>query len=641
MQFKKLIFLLFFIPFLLTFKSSAQELKLIGSYGGEFYDIKVSGNYAYVAGINGLSIFDVSDSSSPELITTFPTQDKAKAVFIAGDKAYIAANSKGLVIVDISAPSSPQLLGSLKISGYAKDVFVDGNTAYIATGKAGIKIIDVTTPEAPKLISSYKTFNALGLYVVENTVYVADGKKGLQIVDVSNLGKPKLKSKYHETYLSFKGLIVSNDIAYIVTEDELLISDLSDLSYIYSINTYYADFIRKIQLSENKIYLQTSNALQILDITDPIAPTCLGTYENNSSQSGFSVSESTAYIVSTYGDNFNNGKLDIINISDPSTPQLLGTYNAPESPYMICVSEPFIYFNNGDGITIMDVSNPANTSTIGKYAADVNSYIDNISISDNIIYGINYDNENWTDTLVAIDVSNPLTPTLLSSFEDNETRGLFISDHKAYVPKWPSGFDIIDYSNPSSPALLSSFETDVEIVKLFATGNKAYACSLNKMQIVDIGNPSKPKLLGTYSLPPNREIENLIVFGEKAFIQYLFEISDSDAHRGKKYSAITVIDVSKPSKPKKIGEYKIGNNLIVRCIKSLDNNLYISYYKDHGNYSSYLDIIDFGNPKYPKCTDSFNTRNSFFFDFGADGKIFAISNDADIQILELSKKQKN
>ena len=70
------------------------------------------------------------------LLGSYDTKGFAYAVYISGNKAYVADFMFGLQIIDISNPKAPVLLGSYDTPGYAQGVYVSGNTAYVADGSS-------------------------------------------------------------------------------------------------------------------------------------------------------------------------------------------------------------------------------------------------------------------------------------------------------------------------------------------------------------------------------------------------------------------------------------------------------------------------------------------------------------------------
>ena len=76
---------------------------------------------------------------------------------VAGSYAYVADDDRGLQILDISNPAAPTLAGSYDTRGYAYGVSVVGNYAYVADGVSGLQILNISNPAAPTLVGTYDT----------------------------------------------------------------------------------------------------------------------------------------------------------------------------------------------------------------------------------------------------------------------------------------------------------------------------------------------------------------------------------------------------------------------------------------------------------------------------------------------------
>ena len=180
------------------------EPTLVGSYctntytHGDANNVTVSGSFAYVADYSrGLTILDISDPTSPELVSNYITNGYSYSVAISDTFAYMADSQNGLQVFDISDPASPELVGNCDTNGTAIDVKIVGTLAYVADYAAGLQIIDISDPTSPTLIGNYNTSgNARGVTVTDTIAYVADGDAGLQVIDISDPYSPKLLSRY-------------------------------------------------------------------------------------------------------------------------------------------------------------------------------------------------------------------------------------------------------------------------------------------------------------------------------------------------------------------------------------------------------------------------------------------------------------
>jgi hypothetical protein len=110
-------------------------------------DVKVSGNYAYVAGEEGgLQVIDVSNPTNCVGVGGFDTSGTASGVAVSGNYAYIADADAGLQVIDVSNPTNCVRVGGFKTIGYAYGVAVSDNYAYVTDDYAGLQVIDVSNP---------------------------------------------------------------------------------------------------------------------------------------------------------------------------------------------------------------------------------------------------------------------------------------------------------------------------------------------------------------------------------------------------------------------------------------------------------------------------------------------------------------
>jgi len=173
--------------------AAVSQLYLGGGYGIETID-----NLALVAaGKKGLQIVDISDAKTPGLKGTYETSGEAKAVAAAGKYVYVAAAESGLQIIDISDSAAPELAGEIDTPGSAEDVIIRGDYAFIADGSSGLQIINVSNPLEPKAVGSYDTPDkAERVAVSGDYAYVADGSSGLQVINVSVPSEPNLATSF-------------------------------------------------------------------------------------------------------------------------------------------------------------------------------------------------------------------------------------------------------------------------------------------------------------------------------------------------------------------------------------------------------------------------------------------------------------
>jgi hypothetical protein len=165
--------------------------------GWDYWDVKVSGNIAYVAaGGTGLMIFNVKDPANPILLnhTSLPGSVWFRKLDIEGRYLYVCDFLNWVHTYDVSDPTYPVLVDSWGGS-QATDIDVVGGVAYIAAGGFGFQIYNVSNPFSATWMGSFMAIgNATAVQAQGPHVYVADSTGGvgnaIYIFDIRNLVAP-------------------------------------------------------------------------------------------------------------------------------------------------------------------------------------------------------------------------------------------------------------------------------------------------------------------------------------------------------------------------------------------------------------------------------------------------------------------
>ena len=125
----------------------------------EFLDIDYKKLNVYLAcGYYGVQIFNCSDRSNPELITTLLEPAHAVAVEIYGDILYAIDDYNGIYIYDLGTdPSAPEYIGRQLYTKQVKDMAISGQTAYCANTEGGVVELDLSDPFSPEQVKIYDT----------------------------------------------------------------------------------------------------------------------------------------------------------------------------------------------------------------------------------------------------------------------------------------------------------------------------------------------------------------------------------------------------------------------------------------------------------------------------------------------------
>jgi hypothetical protein len=327
-------------------------------------DLFVDGNYAYVVGDNGgLQIIDISNPTSPTLIGSSDSILYAGGVYVSGNHAYVADGLGGLKIFHTSTPSTPVLAGTFDQNGNLIALHIDGNYAYVLDSYDRLLVINISNPACPTLAGSVDIKTPRGwddVYVKDNYAYVVDITEGLQVIDISNPSAPTLQGKL-ESVMGTRVFVYGNYAYLAGIRAGMVVVDISDPSTPKSVEGYDSFITYTVFVKNKKAYTANSSELQIIDVSQPTAPSLLGTCD----LSGFPdpmdifIKDNYAYLV----DRFEG--LVICDVSDPNNPVKVGSCKTTGRLERVFVNGNYAYIANYDnGLHIIDISNPTSPTLV-------------------------------------------------------------------------------------------------------------------------------------------------------------------------------------------------------------------------------------------------------------------------------------
>ncbi len=289
------------------------------STGTNPYSVYVQGRYSYVAnyGADSMTIFDVSNPSSPTQVGTIATGDGPGSVYVQGRYAYVA-NYLGdsMTIYDVSNPSTPVLAGTVSTGDAPASVYVQGRYAYVANYNSdSMTIYDIANPSSPVLAGTFaSTSGGYSIFVQGRYAYVANYFwDDLDIYDVSNPASP--------TQI---GTIATDSNPYSV--------------YVQGRYAYVVNYV--------------GDSMNIFDVSNPSSPVLTGTVATGDAPTSVYVQDRFAYVANYLGDSMN-----IFDVSNPSSPVLTGTVATGDAPTSVYVQGRYAYVANynSSNMTIYDI----------------------------------------------------------------------------------------------------------------------------------------------------------------------------------------------------------------------------------------------------------------------------------------------
>jgi len=302
-----------------------------------------------------------------------------------------------------------------------------------------------------------------------------------------------------------------------LTNWQKITGDWSQPKFVSSYNTTGTSDGTDLFFANNKIYLVTANntgsnpEFYILDVSNPVSPTLLGSLNLGAAANAITVSGNYAYVASAD----NSQELKIINVSNPLSPTLVGGYDTSGNVnandlflvgnilYLVTAnntshggSDPEFY--------ILDVSNPVSPTLLGSL--NLGAAANAITVSGNYAYVASADN---SQELKIINVSNPGAPIMVGSYNasgNTDGRSVAISGTTAFLGRLQdSGREllVLNVSNPSSISLLGSYEAGGDINSIYLDSNRAFLATSNssqEFQLVNVANPANPVKISYFDL---------------------------------------------------------------------------------------------------------------------------------------------
>ncbi len=263
-----------------------------------------------------------------------------------------------------------------------------------------------------------------------------------------------------------------------------------------------------IIISGNLAYVSTGiTGIQILDLSDPIHPVVIGSFDDNStSSSRLFLVENTLYFGHSEG-------VTIIRVADPENPEFLGNipFNQPVTD--LTVDEGIVYFVTEDpngslagGLFIFDAERPDDAVRLGSWTVSRDAVL--VEKIGNYIYII--DDQPFTKGMHVINVTDPTSPRRIRFWEtDGFDRGFLVLGDFAYVAarrvfdrRVHSMLYALDVSDPSHPEVIDSITWSDEITDIAEFNNYLYVADQDSrdshLSAVDIFDPAHPVRAETF-----------------------------------------------------------------------------------------------------------------------------------------------
>ncbi|HXF44331.1 MAG TPA: hypothetical protein VNK70_02620 [Candidatus Paceibacterota bacterium] len=209
--------------------------------------------------------------------------------------------------------------------------------------------------------------------------------------------------------------------------------------------------------------------------------------------------------------------------------------------------------------------------------------------------------ENNLPRIRIVDVSSITAPSLVQSYDLPEATGdgmsVFYSGSRIFAGTETSQnsdeFYIIDVSNPIVPTYLGSFNVNADVNKIYVSGKTAYlatSADSGEMVVLDISNPANIVELGRFNATGSADGKSIFLSSSK---QYLGRLSSSNRE-------LQILDATDPANILNVGFADLGGDL---------NDMYVREtlaFVGTSDSNNEFQVWDVSDPSVPTFWSSFN-----------------------------------
>ena len=591
----------------------------VNELGGSTVDVAICGSLLFeTSSLHGLRVVDVSDPTSPALLSMVPDIGVANDVEVEGDTAFVVSDL-GLKLFDIGDPTSPQLLAT--VDGIVEPFLVEvqDGIAYVRD-EVGLRVVDASDPAHAEIVGTLEIFISR-MNIDGNTLW---GKVGqtLHAIDVTDPGNPhQVGSVFVD---SFSGIDASDGFVYLYESDFDIHQDtqFNTLTIVEAdpvnpqvVNSFITNVCSGLGGEDLVVVDQVAYVggceVQAFDVSNPNAPVLLGAVETPGLARRFDASEDLLVV----GDDFFGTQ--IIDRTEPTLP-IIGSHKTPvTTPWGVHLHEGLAYVPaRTAGLEVFDVSRPTTPVRIGD--VDTPASARSIVIVDDVAYvAERRPIGGERGGLQIIDVSDPTSPQLISSIVPGSSASVVeVHGDLAYLGD-DFGLFVIDVSDPENPLEIGSSPVGGSFFDLVVDGHIAYgALGAEGMRVFDVSDPTAPTEIVT--LTPG--------FTAGVALQGTLLYAVDQSWRFK------AIDVSDPAMP------TVVDDIVLTDIAPFGNLLIVGDRAFVGGQTTFesIGVIDISDPTQLALLATANLPGSHWGDLALnDGLLYATESDR-INVFDVS-----
>ncbi len=276
------------------------------------------------------------------------------------------------------------------------------------------------------------------------------------------------------------------------------------------------------------------NGLQIIDVSDPTAPSVRGQLATYAPAKGVAVGGDFVYLTTALDP---AGTLEVLDVSVHHQPQVVGSVPLPYAGQEVTLDGPYAYVVTGNlgpgSLEVIDIGDPLDPITIASLEIPASVGSD--------LHGTHLYVVTLSEGLRVIDLADPAEPVVVGE-TPLPTWGsdVVVLDGYAYVAqRFEGGVYVVDVSDPAHPQCVSSLPCAGCTFGIDATGDRPFlASNADGLRVLDITHPGHPVDRGSYRLDSTFEV---CIHGDYAYVS------------GGYGPHLEVFDISTPDLPPRLG----------------------------------------------------------------------------------------
>jgi hypothetical protein len=257
-------------------------------------------------------------------------------------------------------------------------------------------------------------------------------------------------------------VFIDNDYAYVTTNQELVIIDISNPSIPKKISEINMEGFAPVAVVRDELaYIvnMASHEFLIANVSNPENPSTIGSYSPDVDSEHLddlmiklTLIDDFLYILSNVLD------LMIFNVQDPTDPILIGEFETGDYNAGMAITDDVLFYTNAEiGLKVLNITNRSAPYQIASLNMDRGVF--DLEIHEDILYVSNY-----FFGVIILNVSDPLNPRVISSLGETldaddppRSRALSGDNNFLAIAKMERGISFVDVSDPTKPYELALY----------------------------------------------------------------------------------------------------------------------------------------------------------------------------------------